>query len=174
MKNLKDLLFFLVVAAVGCWLCVGIGRLRDIMDGELNNDTTSIRVDSVHDTVFIEKWDTVPREVERTVVQYVRIPVYLPSDSVSVQDSVITLPVVQKTFSDDSTYTAYVSGMEYENLPKLDSIMVRQRVITNNIREVVTLSKRKRWVFGVQAGAGLGITTLKPDIYIGIGCQYGF
>lgn len=174
MKNLKDLLFFLVVAAVGCWLCVGIGRLRDIMDGELNNDTTSIRVDSVHDTVFIEKWDTVPREVERTVVQYVRIPVYLPFDSVSVQDSVITLPVVQKTYSDDSTYTAYVSGTEYDVWPKLDSIAVRQQVITNNIREVVTLSKRKRWAFGIQAGAGFGLIQRQPDIFLGFGVQYGF
>ena len=171
MKVLKDLLVFLAIMAVGCWLCVGIGQLRGILQG---GDTISVRIDSVRDTLYIEKWDTVPHEVERKVVQYVEIPVCLPADSVSQADIVITLPVVQKTFSDDSTYTAYVSGMEYDGWPKLDSIAVRQQVVTNTIHETVTIGIRKRWTFGIQAGAGFGIIQRKPDIYIGAGVQYNF
>lgn len=171
MKVLKDLLVFLAIFAVGCWLCVGIGQLRGILQG---GDTISVRVDSVHDTLFIEKWDTVPHEVKCKVVQYVEIPVYLPADSVSQSDSIITLPVVQKTFTDDSTYTAYVSGMEYDGWPKLDSIALRQQVVTNTIRETVTLGIRKRWTFGIQVGAGFGMIQRKPDIYIGAGVQYNF
>lgn len=48
-----------------------------------------------------------------------------------------TLLVVQRKYTDDSTYTAYVSGLRYNIYPRLDSVIVRQKIIertvTNNI-----------------------------------------
>lgn len=102
------------------------------------------------DTTLVEKWDTIhdtlpPVKGER-VVKYITIPCSnsqpdsLTSGGVikdSMPNSLITLPIVQRKYTDDSTYTAYVSGAKIDSFPRLDSIMVRQktieRTITNNI-----------------------------------------
>lgn len=100
--------------------------------------------------VEVVKWDTVhdtlpPAKGER-VVKYIKIPCSNSQpDSLtsgggikdSMPNSLIKLPIVQRKYTDDSTYTAYVSGAKIDSFPRLDSIMVRQktieRTITNNI-----------------------------------------
>lgn len=121
------------------------------------------------DTVYIERTDTMPVTKYVTKIKEVMIPIEVKGDSVK-------LDVVQKTFSDDSTYTAYVTGIGLDDMPKLDSITVRQREITRMVERTITVTvkERKRWNFGIQVGAGLGITTLKPDIYVGVGGMYSF
>ena len=102
------------------------------------------------DTTLVVKWDTIhdtlpPAKGER-VVKYITIPCSktqpdsLTSGGVikdSMPNSLIMLPIVQREYTDDSTYTVYVSGAKIDSFPRLDSIMVRQktieRTITNNI-----------------------------------------
>lgn len=85
----------------------------------------------------------------------------------------MTFPVVQRQYSDDSTYTAYVSGLRYNQWPKLDSIIVRQREITNTITKTVTLQKRRsRFSVGLQAGYGYGFQYRGFEPYVGIGVNY--
>ena len=102
------------------------------------------------DTTLVVKWDTVhdtlpPAKGER-VVKYITIPCSKTQpDSLisggaikdSMPNSLITLPIVQRKYTDDSTYTAYVSGLRYDIYPRLDSVIVRQKIIertiTNNI-----------------------------------------
>lgn len=122
------------------------------------------------DTIYVTHTDTLP--VLRTEVhtKYVSIPVY--RDSI-VTDSV-QLEVVQRTYSDDSIYTAYVSGVAVDSFPRLDSISVRQRNILIDHEIERTITKKRPLTFGLQTGAGYGITTKKPDIYIGIGLQWNF
>lgn len=119
------------------------------------------------DTLYITKTDTVPKLVTQQVTRYVRIPV-VHTDTVIQTDS-IEVPVVQKKFSDDSTYTAYVSGVQYGELPALDSISIRQKQIEKIIERTITKTKQQRFGFGVTSGFGIGVTSGKPDIYIGAG-----
>jgi hypothetical protein len=82
----------------------------------------------------------------------------------------MTFPVVQRQYSDDSTYTAYVSGLRYNQGPKLDSIIVRQREITNTITKTITIQKKpSRLSVGLQAGYGYGFLHKGFEPYIGIG-----
>ena len=147
-----------------------LGLLCNCPLGCQNAVKTEIREKLLIDTIYITHTDTLP--VLRTEVhtKYVSIPVY--RDSI-VTDSV-QLEVVQRTYSDDSTYTAYVSGVAVDSFPRLDSISVRQRTILIDHEIERTITKKRSLTFGVQGGAGYGITTKKPDIYIGIGLQWNF
>lgn len=157
---------FLVVA---CWVCLSI-RCYYMEHYKGENDTISVRIDSVRDTIIIQKIDTLPVVKTSKIIKYVPI-----KEIITVLDSTMlaeqadsVLPIVQKTFSDDSTYTAYVSGI----MPNLDSIIVNQRNIKELIEKTITIKKKKRWAVGVQGGYGIGLINGKPDIYIGFGVSY--
>lgn len=122
------------------------------------------------DTLYITKTDTVPKLITEHVTRYIKIPV-IHNDTI-VQTDTIEMPVVQKTFTDDSTYTAYVTGISYAGFPNLDSIAIRQREIEKVVERTITKTKTKRFGFGVQSGFGVGVTTGKPDIYVGFGANY--
>lgn len=161
----------LVSAVIVCSYCNG--WVEHYIDGQ--RDTLSVRVDSIRDTLIVEHHDTVPKEVAKTVLCYVDVPVPvpMPSDSVNGDSGTITLPVVQKTYSDDSTYTAYVSGVDYLQWPRLDSIITRQRTITNTITKTITIQKRhSRFSVGLQAGYGYGFQYRGFEPYVGIGVNY--
>lgn len=132
-----------------------------------------------HDTIFIEVHDTLPAEKGETILRYVKIPMETQHEKDTCQEieNSLTLPVVQKTFSDDSTYTAYVSGVKYDNLPKLDSIAVRMREITHTIHETITVTKEKKhshFGIGAQAGYGYGLSSGRFEPYIGLGVSFNF
>ena len=105
-----------------------------------------VRIDTVEQVAFVEVHDTVPAQMDEKVIKYITIP-YSNSEQDtlisggdikdSIPNSLTALPVVQKTYSDDSTYTAYVSGLRYGRYPSLDSITVRQKIIERNIIQTV-------------------------------------
>lgn len=141
------------------------------------SDTLSVRVDSVRDTIIIEKHDTVPVVRRETVVR--RIPVLELLSEAKVIGEMTgemtgdSLTIVQREYSDDSTYTAWVSGIRYADYPRLDSITVCQREITSRITETVTLQKRQsRWSVGLQAGYGYGLQYRGFEPYVGVGVTY--
>ena len=135
--KIRYLIAFALILIVWTFFCEWYHDKYD--KGEIKTDTT-----------LVEKWDTVhdtlpPAKGER-VVKYIKIPCSnsqpdsLTSGSGikdSMPNSLITLPIVQRKYTDDSTYTAYVSGAKIDSFPRLDSIMVRQRtverIITNTI-----------------------------------------
>lgn len=140
-----------------CRSCGGTTRQRD---------TTIVES---KDTIYITMRDTLPAMKGETIVRYIKVQV--PAEDTAQKDSI---PVVQRIFTDDSIYTAYISGIRYDSLPKLDSIIVRQRTITNTIREIITEKEkvRSRWNIGIQGGYGIGLQTGKPEPFIGIGISY--
>lgn len=87
------------------------------------------------------------------------------SETISETDSTYEVPITQKVY-EDSLYTAYVSGFH----ASLDSITVRNRIVTNTIRETVTktVTKKKLFGFGVQAGYYLTPAGLQPGIGLGV------
>ena len=157
-------------------------------DGEtpVPADTLSVRVDSVRDTVYVEVHDTVPVVKRERVLCYVKVPVRdstfrstfgrlqgknVQRSMFNVQRSTFndSMAVVQREYSDDSTYTAYVSGLLYQDWPRLDSITVRQRTITNTVTQTVTLLRRQsRFTLSAGVGYGYGFRYKGFEPYIGI------
>ena len=159
-------IYLISVIAIVCWL---IGSCRGCSSDKEERDTVIV---VKHDTIVTEIHDTLPVERERKVVRYISIPCHHDSkDNDSMPE--IMMEVIQKKYSDDSTYTAYVSGVEVDDLPKLDSINVKQRIITYTITETITIQpKKKHWHFGLQGGYGLTPKGFQP--YAGIGFTYTF
>ena len=158
---MKKIVYFLAVALLVSLVC----NYKQCIENVAKTDTMTVeRID----TQYITKSDTVPVVQHETITKYVDIPVY--RDSI-VHDT-LSVPVVQRTYTDDSTYTAYVSGLQYDIYPRLDSITVQQRTIYHEIERTITVEQKRRFRLGIQAGAGIGVFSHKPDVYIGIGLQW--
>lgn len=164
MKGLVCVIGIALLMAV----CFSAGRCS-AEGGE--RDTLSVRVDSFTDTVLVIIRDTVPLVKKEMVVCYV----YRDSGQICPARDRDSLAVVQREYSDDSTYTAWVSGVRYAEWPKLDSVTVRQREIVKTVHETVVLAekgKERRLSIGIAGGLGVGITTRRPDVWVGIGMVY--
>ena len=99
-------------------------------------------------------------------VVYIKVPHPTAEPSDTVHDTInVAVPIMQKRY-DDSLYTAWVSGFE----PALDSINIHQREVLTTVTKTV-VQPAPRLSVGVQAGAGIGIFSRQPDIYIGVGGQ---
>lgn len=177
---------FLLITGFPLFLANGCQQRRQ----QSPADTVIMR-DTLRDTITVTVLDTVPRLVSVRVIGSVDIPLPAPSDSDSARadsiplpDSVpvqcpaavppassfLSLPVVQKTYSDDSTYTAYVSGIAYHDYPRLDSLRLRRQTAVERIRETVTVRQRtSRFHVGLQAGYGLTPAGFQPYIGLGVG-----
>ena len=100
-------------------------------------------------------------------VVYLRIPQPGRTDTLTVHDSIdVPIPIIQKRY-DDSLYTAWVSGFE----PNLDSINLRLPTITETITKTI-VKPSPRLSIGIQGGAGVGVFSRQPDVYVGVGLQY--
>ena len=158
---MKKAVFFLAVALLVSLVC----NYKQCTSNDGTADTVTIeRID----TQYITKTDTVPVPKYETVTEYVEVPIV--KDSI-VYDTV-RMEVVQRTYTDDSTYTAYVSGLRYDIYPRLDSISVQQLTIFREVERTITVERKRRLRLGLQAGAGIGIFSKKPDIYLGVGLQW--
>lgn len=83
----------------------------------------------------------------------------------------ITVPRTQKRY-EDSTYTAWVSGYE----ARLDSIHVYRRTVTRTVAvpDAALKGGARNWLHerfgaGIVGGAGYGLTTKRPDVFVGVG-----
>ena len=95
------------------------------------------------DTVEVVSWDTlhdsVPEIRYEWRTRYVPIP-----DSIIITDTVTgesVLPIVQRTYTDDSTYTVYVSGAKIDSFPRLDSIDISMRTLERTVTKTVYRNK---------------------------------
>lgn len=164
----KGLVIAVILLSALCWV-LGSKKCQDMRKCF---DTASVRVDSVTRVDTIIKHDTVPMVRTEKIVRYVPRNDVLGDKIDSVagcsQDS---LPIVQKEYSDDSTYTAYVSGIKHDEWPRLDSIIVRQKEITHSILETRTLQVKKfrRWNVGLIGGYGYGFKSKNIEPFIGVG-----
>ena len=145
--------------------------------GNAVSDTLGVRIDSIRDTVYVEIHDTAPSFKRERITGYAKIPadsLHVSRDVSNKTDSLYTLPVVQREYSDsDSTYTAWVSGIRYREWPRLDSIAVRSRTVTERITETVTIrQKPSRWSVGLTGGYGLGLQSQRIEPFVGVGVTY--
>jgi hypothetical protein len=159
---MKKAVLFLAVALMVSVVC----NYRQCTNDATTADTITIERTDTVDTTMV---DTMPVVKYERVTEYVTIP--CPGDTA---DTAVVLSAVQRTFTDDSTYTAYVSGVQYDRYPTLDSIAVQQRTIYKDVERTITVERRRPLSVGVQVGAGVGIISRQPDIFVGIGISYSF
>ena len=146
-------------------LVVGVAIGYFLFGGKPKIET---KIETKTDTVDRIIRDTVPdtKLVKEKVLKYV----YVGGDTIHLNDTLvirdsIPIPITQKEY-EDTSYHAWVSGY----LPSLDSIYVRERVVTNTINTTNTLYKK--WNIGVQGGYGYGIKSKTFEPYVGFGIQY--
>lgn len=136
--------------------------------------TRKPKMDVKHDTTEVVKWDTMHDSVPD--IRYEKITKYVPvPDSILITDTITNekiLPIVQRIYSDDSTYTAYVSGAKIDSFPRLDSIDVYRKTIERTITN--TIYKKKHWRLGIGAVGGVSVITGKPDVTVGVFGGYTF
>lgn len=169
MDTIKNIAFVLFMAIFISSLLL---NLRSFSGDEriTYHDTITVRTTLV-DTVFYNQ----PVMKDSTVIRYVTLNIpddkedNFPSIGNHSDSCKIVIPITQKTYTDDSTYTAYVSGYN----PALDSM-----VIHRNSEKITTVLpcppvRDKKWSIGVQVGYGITLTQ-QPRFapYIGIGLSY--
>ncbi len=120
---------------------------------------------------FLHMSDDVSKKGDFLYTSCSKIPKEVGVADTLIQDSVpetgITLDIVQRKYTDDSTYTAYVSGLEYGSYPKLDSVIVRQKIIERTITNTI----QERGVrFKLRPGLGGGYDPLNKGwgVYVGV------
>ena len=144
---------------------------------------TEIQTKVETDTVFQERIDTI--HITHTVTRY--RPQQTRTDTIFVTDAQ-TQEVAQhikKTYEVDSLHidTTCIppASVNYHLLVRtdnydVDSIALRFNVDYPKIIQTQTITKtvtrKKRWNYGIQTGLGYGVYNRKPDLYIGLGIQY--
>ena len=144
---------------------------------------TEIQTKVETDTVFQERIDTM--HITHTVTRYRPQPTRTDTIFVTDAQTQEVAQHIKKTYEVDSLQidtTSKPHGMvSYHLLVRtdnydVDSIALRFNVDYPKIIQTQTITKtvtkKKRWNYGIQTGIGYGIYYRKPDLYIGVGLQY--
>lgn len=133
-------------------------------DAEIKEKITTVtKIDTIMDTVLVVKKEKVIKVIRDTLVnvEFIR-------DTVDTAKVVADIPIVQKEYSDDSTYTAWVSGYR----PSLDSINIYRKNISTNKETVIKKKDIHRFGIGPVVYGGYNFGTKKLDYGVGIGVSY--
>ena len=144
---------------------------------------TEIQTKVETDTVFQEHIDTI--HITHTVTRYRPQPTRTDTIFVTDAQTQEVAQHIKKTYEVDSLQidtTSTPHGMvSYHLLVRtdnyeVDSIALRFNVDYPKIIQTQTITKtvtkKKRWNYGIQTGFGYGVYNRKPDLYIGVGIQY--
>ena len=147
---MRKFIFALIIFMFAVSVCLNIGMYRHLK-------TDIVKSDTVYKEKVIKVADSAPAVKEEKTIGHATFPVHSNSSNIgknhvketgkSLHDTAniakkdenlnMTLDIVQRKYTDDSTYTAYVSGLRYDIYPRMDSVIVRQKIIertiTNNI-----------------------------------------
>lgn len=127
------------------------------------------RVETQVDTLVIH--DTITRETPVFTRVYVRDSIYVTLRDTLHRTDTVWLPREVKIYEDER-YRAEVSGYQ-PSLDRID-IFVKDRIVTQDKTQVVTVKRNARWGIGLQAGYGAtyydgGVHTVP---YIGVGVSW--
>lgn len=155
--------------------------LLSMMMGKCSKTEIQTKVET--DTVFQERIDTI--HLTHTVTRYRPQPTRTDTIFVTDTQTQEVAQHIKKTYEVDSLQidtTSKPHGMvSYHLLVRtdnydVDSIALRFNVDYPKIIQTQTITKtvtrKKRWNYGIQTGIGYGIYNRKPDLYIGVGVQY--
>lgn len=179
-NELKDLLRLAVLVAIFLVLMgVAITRISRLEKRihELENAPADTSVTKKVDTVYFDNPQLIEHyesEKEKVAIEVRRLrkqlaeALNLPPDTTFIHDTTQELVFLPREYMvyKDSAYRAVVSGVQ----PRLDSIEVYQKTITQTITKTIKVPDRKRWGIGPQVGMGWNGKKVQP--YVGVGVQY--
>ena len=155
--------------------------LLSMLVGKCSRPEIQTKVET--DTVFQERIDTI--HLTHTVTRYRPQPTRTDTIFVTDTQTQEVAQHIKKTYEVDSLQidtTSTPHGMvSYHLLVRtdnydVDSIALRFNVDYPKIIQTQTITKtvtkKKRWNYGIQTGLGYGVYNRKPDLYIGVGIQY--
>lgn len=152
---MKNIIMWIYVVLLILAVYAGYNIPRKVTERRINNSITF--VDTVRDTITITKPKVVYTHIFRTdTVCLATVDTITKADSIFV-----SVPIDRMVYTDDSTYTAIVSGYR----ASLDSISVYNKTIT---KELVKKPPR----ISISLQAGYGFTSKTPSPYIGLGVSY--
>lgn len=142
--KVRHLLVFLLLLVAWTFVCQWYHAKRD---------EQVVKPDTVYVERVLEVHDTTPVIKDEKVIGHAAIPVHscslntgknhVKETGKSIHDTAnivkkdenlnMKFDIVQRKYTDDSTYTAYVSGLRHDIYPRLDSISVRQKMIERTI-----------------------------------------
>ena len=144
---------------------------------------TEIKTKVETDTVFQERIDTI--HLTHTVTRYRPQPTRTDTIFVTDTQTQEVAQHIKKIYEVDSlhidTTCTPPASVNYHLLVRtdnydVDSIALRFNVDYPKIIQTQTITKtvtrKKRWNYGIQTGIGYGIYNRKPDLYIGVGINY--
>ena len=144
---------------------------------------TEIQTKVETDTVFQEHIDTI--HITHTVTRYRPQPTRTDTIFITDAQTQEVAQHIKKTYEVDSLHidTTCIppASVNYHLLVRtdnydIDSIALRFNVDYPKIIQTQTITKtvtrKKRWNYGIQTGFGYGIYNRKPDLYIGVGINY--
>ena len=144
---------------------------------------TEIQTKVETDTVFQERIDTI--HITHTVTRYRPQPTRTDTIFITDAQTQEVAQHIKKTYEVDSLHidTTCIppASVNYHLLVRtdnydVDSIALRFNVDYPKIIQTQTITKtvtrKKRWNYGIQTGFGYGVYNRKPDLYIGVGIQY--
>ena len=155
--------------------------LLSMMMGKCSKTEIQTKVET--DTVFQERIDTI--HITHTVTRYRPQPTRTDTIFITGTQTQEVAQHIKKTYEVDSLHidTTCIppASVNYHLLVRtdnydVDSIALRFNVnypkITQTQTITKTVTKKKRWNYGIQTGFGYGVYNRKPDLYIGVGIQY--
>lgn len=159
-------LFWLILGVL-VTLCVGVRTYHPTTVKEVVK--TKIQTDTI--VSYVERVDTVfkPRPVTTEIVRVDTVR----ADTVLVYESKrYNVPV--RTDSVSGEIDVVASGVDCS----VDSVMWRLnipiRTVTNTITTEKVIKQKTHLNWGVTVGAGYGVITRKPDVFVGFGVMYSF
>ena len=155
--------------------------LLSMIMGKCSKDEIQTKVET--DTVFQERIDTI--HITHTVTRYRPQPTRTDTIFITDAQTQEVAQHIKKTYEVDSLHidTTCIppASVNYHLLVRtdnydVDSIALRFNVDYPKIIQTQTITKtvtkKKRWNYGIQTGFGYGVYNRKPDLYIGVGIQY--
>lgn len=164
MEKKVILILALIIFVGGCVGSFFFGRatIKDttIVSTKIERDTIIKR-----DTIRLSYPVEVEREVVRTEYKYLT---RVERDTIILRDSILVeIPIEEREYK-GKDYRAVVGGYN----PYLKSIEVYPT--TKYINTTETVTKRKRWGFGIGVQGGYGITPMGWQPYAGVGFSFGY
>ena len=172
---IKSFLGILLVVAVSFLIGCRYGRRT------ARNEPETPTISKADTSSSVEPFEVETKIKDSTVIHHVYVKVKIDQrdsafmTTLNGSDSVrVEMPIERRVYEEDSLYRAVVSGPRIGKAgPSLDSLMIFAKTttitVTNTVPEYIP-APRRRWGFGITAGAGATRNGLTP--YIGVGVSY--
>lgn len=150
-------------------ILIALGAVLFLL-GRCSAKTPRLQAESVRvDTLYVR--DTITREMPVFTRVYVRDSIVVTVRDTLHRTDTVWLPREVKVYEDER-YRAEVSGYQ-PSLDRID-IFVKDRIVTQDKTQIVTVKRNARWGIGLQAGYGVTYhnAQLQTFPYIGIGVSW--